>query len=196
MNPRVDIICMDALTSLSSMADESVHCVVTSPPYYGLRDYKVEGQIGLEKTLDEYIVRVVAVFDHVWRVLRKDGTLWLNMGDAYANDGKWGGKTGGKQSYLDDSNRKRIGREKRVTGLKSKDLIGQPCILAGCPPDGVVLDPFGGSGTVGLAAARLGRNAILIDLNPDYARMAARRIKDDAPLITEVNLDIHEWKTA
>lgn len=112
------------------LADKSVHCCVTSPPYWGLRDYGVSGQLGLEKTPEEYIERMVQVFREVKRVLRDDGTLWLNMGDSYANDGKWGGETGGKQAYLDDNNRKRVGREKRFTGLKPKDLVGVPWMLA------------------------------------------------------------------
>lgn len=120
----------DCLTVLRSMADESVQCCVTSPPYYGLRDYGHDGQIGLEQTPDEYVAKIVEVFREVRRVLQNDGTLWLNLGDSYANDGEWGGETGGKQSYLDDSNRKRVGREKRQTGLGPKNLIGIPWMVA------------------------------------------------------------------
>ena len=78
----------NALERLREMPDESVHCVVTSPPYWGLRDYGVHGAYGLEPTLNEYIERMVEVFREVRRVLRKDGTLWLNLGDAYAGSGK------------------------------------------------------------------------------------------------------------
>ena len=78
----------NALERLREMPDESVHCVVTSPPYWGLRDYGVHGAYGLEPTLDEYIERMVEAFREVRRVLRKDGTLWLNLGDAYAGSGK------------------------------------------------------------------------------------------------------------
>ena len=74
----------DVLAVLASMPDASVHCCVTSPPYWGLRDYGVEGAYGLEPTLDEYLDRMVDVFREVRRVLRDDGTLWLNCGDAYA----------------------------------------------------------------------------------------------------------------
>lgn len=343
--------CRDVLPTLPAA---SVQCVVTSPPYFGLRDYGVSGQIGLELTPGGYVAELVAVFREVRRLLRDDGTAWLNLGDSYANDGKWGGETGGKQAYLDDNNRKRVGREKRVTGLKLKDLIGipwrvafalqadgwwlrsdiiwskpnsmpesitdrptkaheylfllakneryaynadaisedatgtldrpqqrrareladaagltdrhfaairsagatdagkaqvtqdghgkntdevmvlaaeakaalggyyreflmsptrnrrsvwevptapfseahfatfppaliEPCILAGCHEGGTVLDPFGGAGTTGLVADRLGRNAVLIELNPDYVAMAERRIRGDAPLFAEVN---------
>lgn len=107
-----------------------VQCIVTSPPYYGLRDYGVVGAIGLEPTLQEWLVAIAEVFDAAWDVLADDGVLWLNLGDAYANDGKWGGETGGKQAYHDEANRKRIGRDKRVTGLKPKDLMGQPWRVA------------------------------------------------------------------
>lgn len=116
----------DALERLRELPDESVHCCVTSPPYWGLRDYGVAGQMGLERTPEEYVAKMVKVFREVRRLLRSDGTLWLNIGDTYANDGE----TGGKQAYLDDSNRKRVGREKRFTGLKAKDLSGMPWRLA------------------------------------------------------------------
>ena len=123
----------DCLEVLQGWPDGCVHCVVTSPPYWGLRDYGTNGQLGLEATPAEYLANMVEVFAEVRRVrrvLRDDGTLWLNMGDCYANDGKSGGETGGKQAYLDDDNRKRVGREKRRTGLKPKDLVGMPWRLA------------------------------------------------------------------
>ena len=350
----------DCRDVLKTLPDESVHCCVTSPPYFGLRDYGVAGQIWLEPTPDAFVAEMVAVFSEVRRALRPDGTLWLNLGDSYANDGKWGGHTGGKHaSALHCSP---IGRNKRYTGLKPKDLIGipwmvafamrndgwwlrqwhpwvkrnpmpestqdrptsacetvflltksatcsydyeavkrtmadasvkrlaqdvdsqegspranggaktngnmkavggdkqrghsrrhagfndrwdamerteqrqsrafrnsdffvqsidgpagavgndkeiiafdmatqpfrdahfatfppafiEPMILAGCPAGGTVLDPFGGAGTTGMVADRLGRNAILIELNPDYAAIAERRIKSDAGLFANV----------
>lgn len=327
--------CRDVLRTLPA---ESVHCAVTSPPYFGLRDYGVAGQIGLEPTPDAFVDELVAVFREVRRTLRPDGTLWLNLGDSYANDGKWGGHTGGK--HVKALHCSPIGRNKRYTGLKAKDLIGvpwmvafalradgwylrrdiiwhklnpmpesvrdrpstaheyvfllskseryyydadailepvspntharlsqdvaaqvgsarangggktngnmkavgrgpktteagsgiknnesfaaavcmpvthrnkrsvwplateafseahfatfppaliEPCILAGCPAGGTVLDPFGGAGTTGMVADRLGRHATLIELNPEYAVIAERRIKGDAPLFAEVN---------
>lgn len=118
----------DVREVLPTLADESVNCVVTSPPYWGLRDYGVVGQLGLERTPEEYISKMVAVFREVRRVLRADGTLWLNMGDSYANDGKWGGETGGKHAA--GLHGEPIGRAKRNTGLKSKDLCGIPWLLA------------------------------------------------------------------
>ncbi len=191
----------DVRTRLRELADESVHCVVTSPPYWGLRDYKLEpqiwdgdpehphefdqpaggrrarqadrctsshdargkgvfgdeiargtqgskaardapairyvefcecgawrGSVGLEPTLDMWVTHLVGIFRDVRRVLRKDGTLWLNCGDAFANDFKWGGATGGKHSKALHGDQ--IGRPRRYTGLKPKDLIGMPWLLA------------------------------------------------------------------
>lgn len=334
----VTILVGDALAELRKLPSESVHCIVTSPPYWGLRNYGVEGQIGLEQTMHEHLSVLISLFREARRVLRKDGSCWINYGDAYANDGKWGGKTGGKLAYLDEASLVRNGRGKRRTGLKPKDrmmlparlAIGlqddgwwlrdeiiwhkpnpmpssvkdrttpahemlylltksgkyywdfdsmqeaaspnthartagrnsginidrvpvskklkvpgawdlgpgahgtinrsgrtsatyvgrpgagtvkvlpfrnkrsvwsvasfafpeahfatfpprliEPCIRAGCPKGGMVLDPFGGSGTTGLVASRLDREAILIELNPAYAEIARRRIDADAPL--------------
>ena len=331
----VTILKGDCREVLRTLPDESVHCIVTSPPYFGLRDYGVAGQIGLEPSPDAFVDEMVAVFRDVRRVLRADGTLWLNLGDSYANDGKWGGHTGGK--HVKALHCSPIGRNKRYTGLKPKDLIGipwmvafalrtdgwflrrdiiwhklnpmpesvrdrpstaheylflltkaksyhydadailepvssntharlsqdvasqvgnaranggtktngnmkavgrkmaaagtginnndsmdaalaimpekrnkrsvwatateafseahfatfppaliEPCILAGCPEGGTVLDPFGGAGTTGLVADRLKRNAILIELNPEYAAMAERRLRADAGMFASI----------
>ena len=119
----------DCVESMRGLADQSVSCCVTSPPYFGLRDYDVDGQIGLEPTPDEYVAKMVQVFREVRRVLRDDGTLWLNLGDSYANDSKWGGSSGGKRvkALRGDTG---IGRGKKETGLKSKDLIGVPWRVA------------------------------------------------------------------
>ena len=88
------------------LRDECIDCVVTSPPYFGLRDYGSRTQIGLELTLSGYIESIRSVFQEIRRVLKPTGTAWLNLGDSYANDGKWGGEIGGKQSYLQDNDRK------------------------------------------------------------------------------------------
>lgn len=77
------LICGDCLETMKTLESESVHCCVTSPPYWGLRDYGVDGQLGLEKTPEEYVEKLVAIFREVKRVLRDDGTLWLNLGDSY-----------------------------------------------------------------------------------------------------------------
>jgi DNA modification methylase len=264
----VQILHGDCRDLLKTLPDASVHCVVTSPPYFGLRDYGVDGQIGLEQTPDEYVAEMVAVFREVRRVLRDDGTLWLNLGDStYSGNGKptqpdlkspnrnfrrsmyhWLDKPGGglpKKSLLgmpwrvahalqvdgwtlrqeiiwcrptafcEPSVRDRPYRQHETIFLFSKarwyyfDRVALPeesvwhiepergvpshiapypqelprrCILAGCPQGGAVLDPFGGAGTTGLVADRLQRNAILVELNPEYAAMAERRIVGDAPL--------------
>ena len=106
------------------MEPESVHCCITSPPYWGLRSYGVDGAYGLEPTLDEYIKRMVEVFREVRRVLRKDGTLWLNLGDAYAAN----------RSYqVTDNKHIAVGNESAMvvtSGLKPKDLIGLPWRVA------------------------------------------------------------------
>lgn len=269
----------DALETLREMDDESADCCVTSPPYWGLRDYDVHGQIGLERTPGEYVVRLVEVFREVRRVLTGAGALFLALGDSYARDaGKGQHKPGddGKQDYVI---RRGGGRAASMLepgdhNLKPKDLVGIPwsvafalrddgwylrsdiiwskpnclpesvndrptkcheyvfmlarseryyydakavaepavssrgdemrnrrsvwtiptrpfsgahfavfpealaevCILAGTPAGGVVLDPFGGAGTVGVVAGRLGRRAMLVELKEEYCELAAGRL--------------------
>lgn len=119
----------DALTVLRELPSGSVQCCVTSPPYYGLRDYNVAGQIGLEPTPDAYIAALVAVFAQVRRVLRDDGVCWLNIGDSFANDAKWGGSTGGKHVAALHGNTG-VGRARTHTGAKPKDLLLIPFRLA------------------------------------------------------------------
>lgn len=272
----------DCREVLRTMADESVHCVVTSPPYFGLRDYGMAGQIGLEPTPDEFVAQMVLVFQEVRRVLRDDGTLWLNLGDSYADksligipwrvafalqtdgwylrqDIIWSKPNPMPESVTDrctkaheyiflmskssryyydtesikekgtsvrefweetrgdgsDSMRRGIASRQAkgpsgfgANGTRNKrsvwevvtqpfgeahfatfppDLI-EPCIRAGCPVGGTVLDPFGGAGTTGLVADRLKRNAVLIELNPEYAEMARRRIAGDAGMFADVSL--------
>lgn len=352
---------------LKSLPSASVHSCVTSPPYFGLRDYGADAQIGLERTPDAFVAELVSVFREVRRLLRDDGTLWLNLGDSYCNTDKWGGGgTVGKNTVAEDgtvpswesTRRKRP----KMPGLKPKDLIGipwrvafalqadgwylrqalpwvkrnpmpestrdrpttaveyvfmltkspryfydyealkrtmapssearlsqdveaqtgslranaggktngamkavrgdkqrghsrrhagfnerwdrmerdeqrgsrafrnsdlfydsliaphgaigyddelialdvatqpfreshfavmpprlcEPLIRASCPPNGTVLDPFGGAGTTGLVADRLQRNAVLVEINADYAKLQRRRLADDAPLLTGV----------
>lgn len=178
----------DGLRQFSDAGHRAQVCV-TSPPYWGLRDYGIEanvwgglhdcehvwgdeitihkggpsgetsgltnrgahqarskianiqaaqfcqcgawlGTLGLEPDFRMYIDHIVEVMELVRQVLADDGTLWLNLGDSYANDGKWGGETGGKQAYLGEANRKRVGRQKRKTGLKPKDLCLMPARVA------------------------------------------------------------------
>lgn len=291
----------DCRETLRTLPDQSVHCVVTSPPYFGLRDYGVDRQIGLEHSPAEFVAEMVAVFREVHRVLGDDGTLWLNLGDSYARNpakGKSGtpnGRNLAKQGYSGGagipwgtkekdligipwrvafalqadgwylrqdiiwhkpnpmpesvrdrctkaheyifmfakspryyfdfeairepevcgrmrgpalhpdakstngngglSRRKSYGKRNRrsVWEVNTKpfkeahfatyppDLI-EPCILAGCPEGGTVLDPFFGAGTTGLVAQQHGRNWIGCELNPDYADIARRRLGIPVPM--------------
>ena len=312
----VNILIGDCRNLLREMPEKSVHTCVTSPPYFGLRDYGMDDQIGLEQTPEAFVAEMVAVFSEVKRVLRDDGTLWLNLGDSYASyrDGKATPDTtrGDSEGTLvpKGSAKNRMASTFAGSSIKHKDLIGipwrvalalqadgwylrqdiiwhkpnpmpesvtdrctkaheyifllsksakyyfdyeaikeisvdpeshkgmkkrsadkrdgdpyfatkvgnhaegkiydkrnkrsvwtvttkpfkgahfatfppdliEPCILAGCPEGGTVLDPFGGAGTTGLVASRHGRNAILCELNPEYAELAKNRISDDNPL--------------
>jgi len=293
---------MDCLDALRILPDNSIHCCVTSPPYYALRDYGTVGQIGREATPEQYIERLTNVFNELFRVLRPDGTFWLNISDTYCG-------TGGKGQAVSSAN-----NTIKTQGCKPKDLIGIPwllafslrnsgwylrndiiwekanpmpesvkdrcsrsyehiflltkskkyyfdymaiaepiapstaarlkagrgayhkyvdnipgqstvqginrpraagaftdenisplrnkrdiwrintvpysgahfaafppklaetCILAGCPENGIVIDPFFGSGTTGLAAKQLNRRYIGIELNAEYCRLAQERI--------------------
>ena len=119
----------DVIDCLRRIPEKSVNTVVTSPPYFGLRDYGVEGQIGLERTPEEYVDKLVQVFREVRRVLRDDGTLWLNLGDSYA--GSWG-----SASHDINGKARRAGTNQRPPtsykqkGLKPKDLVGIPWMVA------------------------------------------------------------------
>jgi DNA modification methylase len=153
-SPTCAIFHGDALTELRGLGDGVVNCCVTSPPYWGLRDYKADGQLGLEKTPEEYIAKMVAAFREVRRVLRSDGTLWLNIGDSY-NSGASGGLGGstlgggqanqavsirnGRKVFRPGSGRadgivdERTQRNRdgvHCEGLKPKDLVGIPWALA------------------------------------------------------------------
>ena len=273
----IDIKIGDCREVLKTLPSISVDCCVTSPPYFGLRDYGEDNQIGLENTPDKYANTLVAVFKEVKRVLKDNGTLWLNLGDSYSgnnsrasNNGRagYGKKREGvfnktknippknligipwrvafalqndgwilrqdiiwhKPNPLPESVKDRCTKaheyifllsksekyyynshaikEQSVDCLSNKrsvwtvpvkafnqahfatyppDLI-EPCILAGCPNSGVVLDPFGGAGTTGLVSDRLGRDAVLIELNKDYAKIADDRLHNDSPLFSEVKI--------
>lgn len=267
-----DIRIGDARIRLQEIADKSVQCCITSPPYWGLRNYGNDLQIGLEATPEEYVEQLVAVFKEVWRVLKDDGTLWLNLGDNYASN-KVGntngtyGKVKQKQGINDDTRRRTVPQ-----GLKRKDLIGipwrvafalqadgwylrqdiiwskpnampepiadrcvkaheylfllskspsylmnakdireqavdevslrnrrsvwtiptkpyrgahfavmpealvEPCVISSTNPNDLVLDPFTGSGTVGVVALKHGRQFVGTEINPEYALMASNRM--------------------
>jgi len=129
---RYEILCGDAGARLAELPAQSVHCCVTSPPYYGLRDYGVDGQIGLEETPQAYIARLVEVFEGVKRALRDDGTLWIVIGDSYAGGGS--GKQGKTSQRVGRANieaqRATAHFKAVVEGCKYKDLIGIPWMLA------------------------------------------------------------------
>jgi DNA modification methylase len=122
------IIQGDVLAILHKIPDACVQCCITSPPYWNLRDYGTPGQIGLEETPQAYIEKLVSVFREVRRILRDDGTLWLNLGDTYANDDKWGGSTGGK--HVKALHQEHATRHRRATGLAPKNLMGIPWRVA------------------------------------------------------------------
>lgn len=126
------IIQGDSLATLRAMESDSIDCCVTSPPYWGLRDYGVEGQIGLEKTPEEYVAKMVAVFAEVRRVLKPEGTCWVNLGDSYnsaasGQNGTYGTLGGGVPCA---GNGTTAGRRPLLFGLKPKDLVGIPWRVA------------------------------------------------------------------
>lgn len=253
----------DARAVVQSLPDDVVQTVITSPPYWSLRDYGIRGQIGLNEALDEFIKDLVRIFDQVRRVLRSDGTLWLNIGDTY---------TSGNRTWR-APDRKNPARAMSVRpptpeGLKDKDLIGIPwrlalalqdagwylrsdviwykpncqpesvrdrptrsheylflltksekyaydveaatgprgrrlrtlwdintkgypeahfatfpeelverCVLIATKPRDLVFDPFVGSGTTAVVAAKSGRRFLGVELNPEYVRLTQRRLK-------------------
>jgi DNA modification methylase len=129
-----EILTGDVRERLADVPDGSVRCCVTSPPYWGLRDYGHDGQIGLEQTPDQYVAEMVAVFREVRRTLTDDGTLWLNIGDSYASNPASGGRSqsasfhGSPSSESDHATPRR--KYVRPDGLKPKDLVGIPWRLA------------------------------------------------------------------
>lgn len=120
----------DALQLLTTLPAACVQCCVTSPPYFGLRDYGVPGQIGLEKTPGEYVANLQAVFAEVRRVLKPDGTLWLNLGDTYAASGRGGGGHSFQHDDVGTVISQQNSRRQAVAGYKPKDLIGIPWLVA------------------------------------------------------------------
>ncbi len=307
----VQILTGDCRDLLRAMPEKSVQCCVTSPPYFGLRDYGTAEQIGLEASPAAFVAELVAVFEEVRRVLKDDGTLWLNLGDSYARAGGTDRKVSetAKVGSTRNTMRQMGDRTSQAPdGLKPKDMIGIPwrvafalqdagwylrqdiiwhkpnpmpesvtdrctkaheyvfllskseryffdneaikepsnpshfrktrslrkderglsadngfahgrefptrnmrsvwtittkafkqahfatfppelpeiCIKAGSRPGDTVLDPFGGAGTTALVADRLGREAILCELNPDYVEIARQRITGESSLLAEV----------
>jgi DNA modification methylase len=127
------IHCGDSLEVLKYLPNESVNCIVTSPPYYALRDYGVSGQIGLEQSPEQYVENLTAVFSECKRVLKEDGTMWVVIGDSYAGSGRgWGGKNDLYSRKIQPlaSFATQFSKPHKINGYKSKDLIGIPWLLA------------------------------------------------------------------
>ena len=129
------ILLGDALEQLRKIPDTAVQCVITSPPYWGLRNYGIAGQMGQEKTPEEYVTKMVQIFQEVKRVLKDDGTLWLNLGDSYAGSLKGVGRDGKQYAGAKQATNKGSVRGLPVPdwdkiGLKNKDLIGIPWMMA------------------------------------------------------------------
>jgi len=278
----IKIYCGDAIKTLSELPEKSISCCVTSPPYWGLRDYGHEGQLGAEPFPEDYIENMVKVFREVYRALKDDGTLWLNLGDSYWNNYGGGSSTmttgnskavkqkgrhnkpkhplfkikdlvgipwrvafalqadgwylrqdiiwhkpnpmpesvrdrctkaheyiflfsKSKKYYFDaksieeDAISERRGKSLAELPIKNKknkrsvwsvstkpfkgahfatfppDLI-EPCVLAGCPEGGIVLDPFSGAGTTTMLARTNGRKAIGIEINEEYCEISKKRL--------------------
>lgn len=124
------ILNTDALNGLKSLADESVDCIITSPPYWQLRDYGVEGQLGLEPTFQEYISKLVEIFDEAKRVLKKDGTCWVNLGDTYSGSGRGAGGDGSQKEswvFTEKEERKCLNCGKTFTGRKFQNYCSSAC---------------------------------------------------------------------
>lgn len=268
-----DILEGDSREILPTLPSGMFQCCVTSPPYWGLRDYDHPAQIGAEKSPKDYVKNLVKTFREVGRVLRDDGTVWLNIGDGYARNGGTGGH--GPNAIVGNTKKliqKRNCKVPEVWGLKDRDLLGMPwrvafalqkdgwilrsritwvkrtampesvknrpttateeifllskspayfydsdgvreqsganlrnfwilgpepnreghpaaftselarrCILLGSRVGDHVLDPFGGSGTTGVAASQLSRKSVLIELNPAYVEKSVQRLKNIQP---------------
>lgn len=132
----IKILQGDCIEQMKTLPSESVHCCVTSPPYWGLRDYGVAGQLGLEKTPEEYVSKMVAVFREVRRVLRKDGTVFLNIADSYCGSNQGAGtkeptakqaSNRGTRYMLTENHTSKLAK---IDGLKPKDLVGIPWRVA------------------------------------------------------------------
>lgn len=126
-NLQADILVGNNIERIKEIADNSVQCVVTSPPYWGLRDYGADGQIGLEESPSVFIEQLCKVFDEVWRVLKDDGTLWVNLGDSYAGSGK--GSPGNFGKHAPSGSARHLEHKHSgivPEGLKPKDLVGIP----------------------------------------------------------------------
>ena len=161
------IFCGDWIEVAKQLPDQCVHCIVTSPPYWGQRNYGVEGQLGLEKTFEEHIDKLVVGFRQMRRILRDDGVMFLNYGDKYATmKGKCYNPGGGTESYHNNQKQAKafpLNRGRATCGCEAGDPV--PC---------VVFDPFIGAGTVAAVAAKLGRNYSGSELSEKYLEQQAQ----------------------
>jgi len=281
---NLQILIGDSLTILPTLAAESIQCCVTSPPYWGLRDYDHPAQIGSELSPELYVENLVAMFREVRRVLSKDGTVWLNVGDGDARNGGTGNC--GPNAVVGNTKKliqKRNCKVPNCWGLKDRDLLGLPwrvafalqadgwilrskitwvkknampesvknrptnateevfmfakspsyfynpngvreesganlrnhwilgpdssrnghpatfprelarrCILLGSRENDTILDPFSGSGTTGIAANELNRQAILIELNPTYAETSKERAASIQPQLQSLAVNLSQ----
>lgn len=279
----LEILVGDSLELLPKLANDTVQCCITSPPYWGLRDYEHTAQIGSESSPIDYVKNLVNIFREVKRTLRDDGTLWLNIGDGYARNGGVGKH--GPNAIVGNTKKliqKRNCKVPDCWGLKDRDLLGLPwrvafalqedgwilrsritwikknpmpesvknrptsateeiflfaksptyyynsegiredsganlrnywilnqeagryghpaafprelarrCIMLGSKEGQIVLDPFGGSGTTGVVANEHHRKAIIIELNPKYAKMATSRGSSIQPLFQSFTAEIN-----
>ena len=205
MNITVTGDCRETMRAWAADGVRAQMCV-TSPPYFGLRDYGHPGQLGLEQTPEAYIAAMVEVFRCVRDVLADDGTLWLNIGDSYAANGRSGLNTGWAdraKEYSGGGHRAEPSRhrgEKRVPDMRGGDKLRpdvwtvptstykgahfatfppaliEPCVLSGSRPGDIVLDPFMGSGTTAAVALQHGRQYLGCELNPAYQPLQDARI--------------------
>lgn len=180
----------DAEQLLNQLPSKFFRCCVTSPPYWGLRDYASERQIGAENEPSEYISRLVAVFKEVRRVLTDDGTLWLNIHEYVFLFSK-----SLKYYYDYESIQEPSGRNRRtVWSIPTEPFPGahfatfppklvEPCIIAGFRPGDWILDPFFGAGTVGIVGEQQHRKYVGIELNREYVTLAVNRIRNTERLL-------------
>jgi len=159
---------------LRNIPDNSIDCCVTSPPYYGLRNYGCDGQIGLEESPDAYITKLVDVFTEVQRILKPEGTLWLNIGDSYAGSGRGKGDVNKKGIQQKASFTGDFLKPYRLNGYKNKDLIGIPWMLAFALRAG---GWYLRQDMTAVVARKLNRNYVGFELNPEYVEIAGRKLQ-------------------
>lgn len=164
------IIVGDCLEKLKQFPNDSIDCCITSPPYWGLRDYGVDNQLGNENDFYDFVSNLINVFKEVKRVLKPTGTCFVNMGDTY------GGNGGRNKRTVWSINTKPFRDAHFAT--YPEELVGI-MVKYGCPEGGIVLDPFMGAGTTAIVAKKLNRDYVGIELNPEYLKIAENRINKE-----------------